>query len=366
MLPYKQYDLLAFLYPIWAGNFIYNESVLFVGKDDRAPLLYKVEKIISVMSHDLRTEYAAGRDFIYKDGLLGLTGDTAIPFMTLGEYYPETGILLGNPDANVLHCNRPDHRYLVFGEGDTFTRRQVVVTYQTKDAWNGFIPAGQPDRFARLFEKMAAKRDVTVVTYGDSVAAGGNSSGMLGIPPYAEDWSSMTVSFLKRYFQTSRINLVNAAVGGTTVRWAIDQVDERVNRQAPDLVMIRTGGNDPRLSPQGYQAQMTELVEKIRAANPDCAVLLVSLMHHNREATGFFGNQIFFEEPLLQISREYPQTAVAPLTSMQAFIQQTKRFRDMTGNNVNHANDFLARIHAQVILKTMLGDRFDRYFATGC
>ena len=32
-----------------------------------------------------------------------------------------------------------------------------------------------------------------------------------------------------------------------------------------------------------------------------------------------------------------------------------KRYRDMTGNNINHPNDFIARVYAQVILKRLLG-----------
>ena len=30
----------------------------------------------------------------------------------------------------------------------------------------------------------------------------------------------------------------------------------------------------------------------------------------------------------------------------------------MTGNNINHPNDFVARLYAQVILKTMLGGEY--------
>ena len=48
--------------------------------------------------------------------------------------------------------------------------------------------------------------------------------------------------------------------------------------------------------------------------------------------------------------------AVAEVTSAHKYVLEHKEYYDMTGNNVNHPNDFLARIYAMVILRTMLGD----------
>ena len=47
--------------------------------------------------------------------------------------------------------------------------------------------------------------------------------------------------------------------------------------------------------------------------------------------------------------------AVAPMTSVSKYIHQQKRYRDTTGNNVNHPSDFLARAYAQVIYQTVFG-----------
>ena len=34
---------------------------------------------------------------------------------------------------------------------------------------------------------------------------------------------------------------------------------------------------------------------------------------------------------------------------------EKKKYRDMTGNNVNHANDFTARVYAQTVFQTICG-----------
>ena len=45
---------------------------------------------------------------------------------------------------------------------------------------------------------------------------------------------------------------------------------------------------------------------------------------------------------------------------MHQSILEHKRYRDMTGNNVNHPNDFLARVYAQTILQTIAGEDFSK------
>ena len=66
---------------------------------------------------------------------------------------------------------------------------------------------------------------------------------------------------------------------------------------------------------------------------------------------------VFKKDKMVCISLEekYP-LAVADLTQMHAdLLLAGKRYRDMTGNNINHPNDYLIRVYAQVILKTLIG-----------
>jgi hypothetical protein len=43
--------------------------------------------------------------------------------------------------------------------------------------------------------------------------------------------------------------------------------------------------------------------------------------------------------------------AVADVTSVWGELMKTKRFSDVSGNNVNHPNDFGHRVYAQVIVQ---------------
>jgi hypothetical protein len=57
--------------------------------------------------------------------------------------------------------------------------------------------------------------------------------------------------------------------------------------------------------------------------------------------------------PLLEIASEQEGVVVADMTTMHQDLLKRKAFIDMTGNNVNHTNDYLSRVYAQVILETM-------------
>lgn len=44
------------------------------------------------------------------------------------------------------------------------------------------------------------------------------------------------------------------------------------------------------------------------------------------------------------------------MTDMHTHLLRLKRYWDMTGNNINHPNDFLARVYAQVVSQVLVQD----------
>ncbi|MBX2924337.1 MAG: hypothetical protein KF746_19200 [Chitinophagaceae bacterium] len=54
-----------------------------------------------------------------------------------------------------------------------------------------------------------------------------------------------------------------------------------------------------------------------------------------------------YQQPLLEL--EGPGIAIADMTAVHEELLRHKAYQDMTGNNVNHPNDYLARWYAQVI-----------------
>ena len=81
----------------------------------------------------------------------------------------------------------------------------------------------------------------------------------------------------------------------------------------------------------------------------DNAALLTTLADH-RDAHGCPIVFALENNRLLPGKVDGDCAALVPMTSMHSALMEKKRFYDMTGNNINHPCDFLARVYAQVIL----------------
>jgi len=350
---YDKYDINSYMLPIWASKIVYNESLMFVrskdGSLESAPLLYSPSKIISVRSFDLATEYVQGQDYELSDGKIKLTDNTPIFVWANDAYYPTKAITGGS-----FGCSLGGN--IKYGEADTFFKTQIVVTYEHKDKWGGIIPKYQGDKIPKTMEKLKNKEPLKIVFYGDSITVGCNSSGWdsLKKAPFAPIWPKMLVDYLDQEFGT-KIQSANTAVGGQTATWGLTEVENRVNRNNPDLVVIAFGMNDGgTVNAEAFKKIINDIIDAVIAKHPDAEFILVSTTLPNKEVAGFYGFQYTYEKVLNDISNERNYVAVAPMTSMHQQLLIKKRFYDMTANNVNHPNDFLARIYAQTIAKVFL------------
>lgn len=393
---YDKYDLDSYMTPIWDSNIIYNETVMFVGIDDKASLLYDADQIISVRSYDLSIEYVQGVDYDYVDGKMVLLEGTSIPYVPLETYYsvldPEYPYLSTMYNGQVTQT--------MFGDGDTMTKWQVAVTYKHSDTWKGPELKSYTDKYADFIGKLEKGEDVTIIFYGDSITAGATSS--RSRPPYAPTYTKMFTQYVaKQYGYTVRyidthsdealtsgkpgdgyaqedsvygtngtITYINSAVGGWNTQQGGENyaayIGKYIAQYGCDLFVLAFGMNNGGAKASDYVIYLEQIVRKINRSAPEADIVLVSTMIPNPEAVRnpadkYFcnGNQPTFEEAMYpsaeKICGNGIDCAVAPMTSMSTYIHSQKRFRDTTGNNVNHPSDFLARTYAQVIYQTVFG-----------
>lgn len=350
LMEYDRYTLEAYMTPVWEGGIVYNETVMFVAKADGsvepAPLLYEPLEILSLRSFDLLTEYEPGIDYTLEDGKIALTPDSRIYRWQYSDYYPAQAI----PGATF---ERSGGGFIAFGEGDTFFKTQIAVTYRHKGQWNGAKPvfAGE---LQNTLEKLRAGEKLTVVYYGDSITTGANSSNTQA--PFAPIWTQLVTAKLAEAYHHGDIEQVNTAVGGTNAKWGCKNAKQLVAAYRPDLAVIAFGMNDAGTSAVSYAASILGIIEQTRRSNPDAEFILVSPMLPNREVRGFYGNQYQFESVLFGIAAFEQGIAAVPVWSMHKYMLESKRYYDMTGNNVNHPNDFLARVYAQAVSSLLVCD----------
>ena len=348
MLEYRRYDRDTYTFPIWDGDTVYNETLMFVGENE-APLLYYPDKVLSVLSYDLKTEYIEGEDYTVCDGRIVLTDNTRIPSFSLDEYYPKDAVA-GKCFASTVE-GRP---YIFFSEGSVIFQRQIHVTYTHSDKWTGFIPQ-KTEKFKRFFEKAANGEPVKVLFYGDSISTGANSSGRVNCEPYAETWFDMVIGSMKKYFNNEMIECVNTSVGGKNTEWALENLKERAIDIDPDIMFLAFGMNDAGRTPEVETSLIKKIIDEFSASCPNCDVALVAPMLPHFRLRGFWGNQKDFEASFSALCDTYSFVGLVPVTSVPSAVREKKRYYDMTGNNVNHPNDFLARIYAQTVNKVLFG-----------
>ena len=191
--------------------------------------------------------------------------------------------------------------------------------------------------------------------FGDSITAGGNASGRNGgVAPYTPIWAEIVRDGLAAKYPSAKINYTNTAVGGKETNWAIEELEARVNAYKPDMLVLAFGMNDGGKTTEAFIKNIKTIVDRVLAANPDCEIALIGTMLPHDETT-YYKNQHLQEAALYELAKSYKNVDVIPMTSVHDSVLTQTRYFDMTGNNVNHAGDFLVRIYAQTILEVLVG-----------
>ena len=347
-----EYDRNLFLQSIFEGDIVYFETA-FPLEGEKISLLYPIEEVIAVTDINLKTIYEEGKDYIVEDHKLVFTKSSRIPQMSKDEYYlkdsPQVSI-----KVNKDKC--PDKfdedRYLFFSEGDGVIKHQITITYKHKPEPKLFTQLHQRGKLDRFFKKLENKEDTTIVFFGDSITVGCNATGTEyggNMAPYTEPWPVMVTEYLKNKYQTN-IKYVNTAVGGMVTEWGVNNYEERVNQYHPDLLVLAFGMNDGWLAKEKHFELILQIIHGVRAKNPECDIILVSTTVPNVE-TNWFGKQYTYIEEYKK--HDLDHVAICDMTNTHFKLLERKRFKDMTGNDVNHPNDFLIRVYAQMILDVM-------------
>lgn len=338
--------------PIWKGNEMLHESFMPI-ESNCIKMLYDIDEIISVMNAEQTVTYEQGKDYILKDKMLYIPDGSAIRIMPWSEYNPQEGI--ENKYAkNGFECSLGG--YLSFAEGNEFHKVQYEISYKHSDKWSGFKPEYNENKLLKTKKMLADHKPITIGFLGDSITVGANSSKLTDIEPFAPIWPEMTVERLAEV-TGCEINYVNKAVGGTASAWGNENVLEFFSGNIPDLFVIAFGMNDAsgKVDDFIFRDNCKSIADKILKLNPECELIFVSTTLPNPIAKTFVGNHANHESLLAELADSYGAIAdIARVTSMHKKLMERKNYYDMTGNNINHPNDFLARIYAQTLLQCII------------
>lgn len=336
--------------PVWEGTTSYNESVLVVSEADGsvAPieLLYPIDKILNIKSATLTTVYEKDKDYSVSDGKLVINPNGKIPVLSYSEFNPTTG---------TAGFENRDGGYVLWKEGSWFHSRQIVVTYTHAEGYTGYVPDGKGRLLENTLSKLEEKSELNVLVYGDSISTGANSSGHpdIHVSPNMPIYPELFAEGLKRLYGVETVNVYNASVGGTDSAWGLSNLRGGVldKYEDIDLAILAFGMNDTTREADSYASNMRRMAQGLKTKYKDADVMLIAPMLPNYDAVKFYGNQADFYDALKDLEKQ--GLVAVDVTGIHKGLLEHKRYADMTGNNVNHANDYLARVYAQTLLKTL-------------
>lgn len=344
------------LQPFWKGDQVLGETVLFIRDEDqkisRGHVLFPIDRILRVTSSDGKVTYEEGRDFVFKKD----SRELILPegSRVISRFASDLRVPAKTQKYELTH--RDGNGEILFGAKLEYHHMQTSISYvaSSKD-WPISQESLNSPSLPKTHERLAQGKPLSIVVLGDSISTGCNASAWGKGAPFQPAYQDLVHLQLQDWY-SSPIQLSNLSVSGTTSGWGLSQVD-RVIELRPNLVVLAFGMNDSAgVSPSDYSKNIASIIQKVRETDLDCEFILIATMLGNRDWIRL-KHESFprFRDHLKQLTES--GVALADLTTVWDEMLKRKKDWDLTGNGVNHPNDFGHRVYAQVILELLSSEK---------
>jgi len=326
----KSYQL-AVVDPFWLSTTMHRESVVFIGRDDgptEASLLFPPDTILAVTNGSGDIAYVEGADYLIDR---------------------QAGRIVRTPGSRMPRVSR---EVLAAADGALTHARIVAVTYtHAAGLWTSPAPAYAGARLPRVIERLRRREPLTLCLTGDSISEGYDASGFHGMPPCQPAFGALVAFALEQRFGAT-VHLHNLAAAGSTAADALCDT-ARVAAANPDLVIVAYGMNDAGYADAGeFAANVSGVLSRVRDEVPHAEFVVVSPMLPTPECTWVVPAR--FDQYRAALAELAGQgVAFADVTTLWSALVARKNPHDLSGNGLNHPNDFGHRVYAQTILALM-------------
>ncbi|MBQ9709602.1 MAG: SGNH/GDSL hydrolase family protein [Clostridia bacterium] len=349
--------------PYWQGNVIYNETVLLLdeGGQISGKLEYVPVKVLSVRDFKYDVEFTEGVDYTVEGNVIKRTEGSSIPYLTKenlnGENVPEPYKKVSTI-SNVLTDFVMMGTNVMYTEGPLLYGNQIAVSYvyDLNDLNKGALPAFSEATLPKVRAKLSGGESVNIVITGDSVAEGCSSSSKFNRPPYMPNFIDMAVGGLKTAYPAASITLSNQAKGGMTSDWGAAGVQtEKIIAAKPDVVYIHFGINDcgSGFGAGKYVDNIQSIILTVQAALPDCEFVVFKAFTPNTWAYDMENFESYWTR-LDKAVQSMKNVYTLDMYTLSKEMLKVKKYSDVTGNGINHLNDFTARLYTMGILEQLI------------
>lgn len=364
-------DLERLVYPFWLSGQMDYESILLTRKGEKVSgsLLFTPQSGVKIRNYDFSSKYSSGKDFKVQEQQVVFPEGTTLASLTPEQLYPASEAAA---EQRVFPISSGG--FVLAPSGAWMHLQQVKASYRFNPAeWTGPRPGYRLDRLPCTKRILEEKQPLSILFYGDSITEGAHASKNRNVAPMQPGWDELVVQTLKWQYG-SPVNYLNAAIGGATSEWGMKTIKElaenppesfrfdqskRMDRTRkallnfhPNLAVIAFGMNGA-FSAAEYRTHIEGIIRAVRGNHPRAEFLLIKPMLPNER---WKGHRLIKEywEVLDQIAKAGKGIITVDIGPVHEAMLERKTYADLSSNHVNHPDDFLVRIHAQIILSSLV------------
>lgn len=266
--------------------------------------------------------YEEGKDYTvdYKKGTISRTPESRIPDYSKNSTYE---VPMWNHGS---YSGFSNHSFFVW------------VDYTTSNPKTIALLNDQSKYGSKIRAKLEAGGPFKVVSYGDSIAAGGEAS-----EPDLR-FQARFGKYLQEKYPNAQVEVVDASISGYTSQQGVEWFDKYMMPvENPDLVLLGFGMNDHNAPDYGikipqFKANFIKIVKMLREQK-GADVLIFSTMPPNE--TWIHSSHRMGQ--YAQAAKEAAAETRCPYVDVYSAWQMALKRKDqssMLGNNINHPNDF--------------------------
>jgi len=346
--------------PYWKKGRIINETVLCI-KDENGiggNLQYSPKKVLSVKDYGLERVYIEGVDFKTEKNRIVLPERSSIPYLTEEN---TRGIDIPPPYIEVKGMPNGDNEYVrvsenvFWTEGSLVYGHQICVTYFYDDKDADISLFGEYGAVCpKLLKRIKTGLPVSLIMLGDSVGEVCSASAKFSHPPY-QPWFFRLFADGLREFTGIEVIEANFSVGGKTSAWGAEEEQiENCSRAKPNLLLLHFGINDCwNVTANEFGRNIEKIYSGVKKDNPEAEILFLKAARTNPSC---YEEKVFrdFWAEADKLENKYEDFYTMDMFSWSLELLRTKKYMDITGNGINHPNDYLTRLYAMQLLNAFV------------
>lgn len=192
----------------------------------------------------------------------------------------------------------------------------------------------------KSYKKLTEDKKLRIALYGDSVCNAANSSWEIGFEGYKR-WMNAAAERSEKFYG-AKIEVVNFSRSGYGIGWGLEAAEEKFGGQNFDMVVIGLGGNDAAggMSVADYADSLKKTIDIIRLYNPEADIVLLSPTPQNPDCEKIYNKELLLEYAKVQENMQTDGIIAVNLERLFYFLAERKDYCEISGNNLNHPNDF--------------------------